>query len=126
MAWRKSPPELIALFDAAIPTDARVERRKMFGYPAAFTNGHLFAGLHQESLILRLDESDCAKLCEAGKAGPFEPMAGRRMRNYVALAPAVLADRKVLGRMIARALAHTAALPPKGPKRPSRTKRNTN
>jgi len=33
MRWRKSPPELIAVFDAALPDDRRVQRRSMFGYP---------------------------------------------------------------------------------------------
>ena len=110
--WRKSPPDLIALFDAAIPRDARVERRKMFGYPAAFTNGHLFAGLHQEDFMVRLPEAVCDRLCESGEARPFVAM-GRRMRSYVLLSPEVLADRKRLGRWIADAIKHTATLPPK-------------
>ena len=53
MAWRKSSPELIAAFDAALPDDRRVQRRKMFGYPCAFTGGNMFTGLHQENLIVR-------------------------------------------------------------------------
>ena len=39
MAWRKSPQHMIDLFDEAVPKDSRIERRKMFGYPAAFLNG---------------------------------------------------------------------------------------
>ena len=61
MAWRKAPESLVSLFHASLPDDPRVEHRKMFGYPAAFTDGHLFAGLHQEDLILRLTESDRAE-----------------------------------------------------------------
>lgn len=38
---------LIHLFDAVLPFGPEIERRKMFGYPAAFLNSHLFAGLHQ-------------------------------------------------------------------------------
>lgn len=30
----------------------------MFGHPAAFVNGNMFAGLVKEKMILRLDESD--------------------------------------------------------------------
>jgi TfoX/Sxy family transcriptional regulator of competence genes len=112
MTWRKSPPELIALFEAAVPQNPRVERRKMFGYPAAFTAGRLFAGLHQEDFILRLPEAECERLCAAGKGRPFVAL-GRRMRGYILLAPDVLADRRALGRFLSRAITHTAALPPK-------------
>ena len=65
MAWRKSPPALIAAFDAALPDDPHVERRKMFGYPAAFAHGHLSTGLHQETLMVRLGEAQRAKLLAA-------------------------------------------------------------
>jgi TfoX/Sxy family transcriptional regulator of competence genes len=119
MAWRKSPPALIALFDAAVPEDPRIQRRKMFGYPAAFTDGRLFAGLHQEDFILRLPEAECERLWATGQGRPFEPMRGRRMRGYVLLSAEVLADREALARLLSRSLAHTAALPPK-PTKPRR------
>jgi hypothetical protein len=45
MVWQKSPAALIARFDELLPKDPRVARRKMFGYPAAFVNGRMFAGL---------------------------------------------------------------------------------
>jgi TfoX/Sxy family transcriptional regulator of competence genes len=54
MAWRESPQTLIDLFDRAVPRSRDIQRRRMFGYPAAFLDGHLFAGLHQEDFILRL------------------------------------------------------------------------
>jgi hypothetical protein len=41
--WKKSPPALIAVFDAAIAGRPGVVRRRMFGYPAAFLNGNLLA-----------------------------------------------------------------------------------
>src|SRR5438046_4701621 len=41
MAWRKSPPELIATFERVVPAGG-AERRLMFGYPAAFVNGKMF------------------------------------------------------------------------------------
>jgi hypothetical protein len=56
MAWTKSPPSLIELFDMSVPSAASITRRKMFGYPAAFANGNLFIGLHQNDFIMRLSE----------------------------------------------------------------------
>jgi TfoX/Sxy family transcriptional regulator of competence genes len=58
MAWTKSPQSLIDLFDKSVPPSATVSRRKMFGYPAAFANGNLFIGLHQNDFIVRVSEED--------------------------------------------------------------------
>jgi hypothetical protein len=103
--WEKSSPELAAAFDAALPDDPRVVRRKMFGYPAAFVNGHMFAGTHEHRIVVRLPEPDAA---------PFEPKPGRPMREYVVVPPAMRADGSALGPWLARALAYAASLPPKG------------
>jgi TfoX/Sxy family transcriptional regulator of competence genes len=113
MAWRKSPQDLIDMFGSSLPSDARIERRKMFGYPAAFVNGKLFAGLHQESFILRLPQAEREKLQREHGANVFEPMAGRPMREYVVLPQAVLSDRDAVGGLLARSIDYTAALPSK-------------
>ncbi len=113
MAWRKSPPELIALFDAALPDDARIERRKMFGYPCAFVNGNMFTGLHQEDWVVRLSEVDRDTAKQDLGAGMFEPMAGRPMREYVSLPEAVLSDDAALADWIGRSLAYASSLPVK-------------
>jgi len=112
MKWRKSPDELIRLFDEVLPDDARVERRKMFGYPAAFTNGNLFCGLHQENLVLRLDEATRAELTKTG-AKPFEPMPGRAMKEYVVAPASLLANRTALKKRIVQSLEYVASLPAK-------------
>jgi TfoX/Sxy family transcriptional regulator of competence genes len=113
MAWRKSPPALVDLFDAVLPADPRIERRKMFGYPAAFVAGRLFSGLHQESFILKLPEPDRETLRAEHGAQAFEPRPGRRMREYVVLPAALLADRAALGSWLARSIEYTAAQGPK-------------
>ena len=45
MKWRKSSETLVQKFAELVPQDPRVERRKMFGYPAAFTGGNYAASL---------------------------------------------------------------------------------
>jgi len=112
--WTKSPPQLIELFDAVMPGPP-AERRQMFGYPAAFVGGNMFAGLHEHRFVLRLGETDGAELLALGGSA-FEPMAGRPMRGYVVAPPSLLADRAALGRWVGRALAHGASLPSKQPK----------
>lgn len=117
MAWQKSPPELIARFDRLVPQDPRVERRKMFGYPAAFVNGRLFAGLHQGDLVLKLPAADRALLQAHGHARAFEPMPGRAMGEFVAVHGDTLPEGPVMSAWMTRALEHVAALPAKPPKR---------
>ena len=113
MAWRKSPQHMIDLFDEVVPKDSRIERRKMFGYPAAFLNGHLFAGLHQESFILKLSPADRVKLRTERDARVFEPMPGRAMREYLVLPEGVLSERRVLSAWIKRSTVYVSTMPPK-------------
>jgi TfoX/Sxy family transcriptional regulator of competence genes len=124
MKWRKSPDELIALFDEVLPDDARVERRQMFGYPAAFTNGNLFCGLHQENLVLRLDDAKRAEMMKAG-AKSFEPMPGRPMKEYVVAPASLLKDRGALKKRIAQSLDYVASLPAKKAKKANKGAKKT-
>lgn len=115
MAWRKAPAALVELFDRAIPADPRIARRKMFGYPAAFLNGNMLAGLHQEDFILRLPGDARAEIARDG-ARPFAPMPGRTMREYVVLPPSLIADGAAMARWLARAIDHVASMPAKAPR----------
>ncbi|MBI3784315.1 MAG: TfoX/Sxy family protein [Deltaproteobacteria bacterium] len=122
MKWQKSPPQLIEAFDAALPNDPSVARRKMFGYPCAFVGGNMFCGLHQDNLIVRLDAAGRAKLLKEKGAALFEPMPGRVMREYVVVPPAIKTDAKRLASWLANGFAYAASLPPKqkvkGPAKP--------
>ncbi len=110
--WRKAPQSLIDTFEAVMPGPPEVERRKMFGYPTCFVNGNLMGGLHQSDMILRLPEGDReALLAEGGR--PFEPMAGRPMREYVVAPQEMLDDQPRLQDWIAKSLAYASSLPPK-------------
>jgi TfoX/Sxy family transcriptional regulator of competence genes len=111
--WRKSPEALAAAFRAALPAGPRVERRQMFGYPAAFVNGNLAAGLHQEQVIVRLPEAERKVLLAKPGARIFEPMPGRPMTEYVVLPPGLVAKAPALRSWIFKAVAYTRALPPK-------------
>ncbi len=107
-------PELVATFDELLPRPPAGPRH-VFGHPAAFVNGNLFMGLFQDRLILRLPDAERPKLMAAG-ARPFEPMAGRPMREYVELSSALLDDRRRLRAWTALAFAYGKSLPPKAPK----------
>ena len=112
MKLSKSPPELIARFDDASPEDPRVVRRMMFGYPALYLNGNMFAGTFQDKVHVRLGGAERSHATEGG-ARPFEPMPGRVMKEYVTLPPNVVADRDRLAEWLTTARDYAAGLAPK-------------
>jgi TfoX/Sxy family transcriptional regulator of competence genes len=123
MEWTKSPVALIQAFDAALPNKAAVERRKMFGYPAAFVGGNMATGLFQEHLIVRLPETRRAVLLGEPGSTRFEPMPGRPMKEYVVVSPAIVSDRRALQSWIGEALTYAGSLPPKSKKSATATAR---
>ena len=112
MAWEKSPRELADRFGRVLDRFPEAERRKMFGYPAAFVGGHMVTGLHQRDWVVRLPE-DQQEAARAEGATAFEPMPGRPMKNFVALPAATIADEEALARWVERAVGHGMTLPPK-------------
>ena len=122
MQWKKTPPELVATFDKAAPDDPRVTRKPMFGYPALFVNGNMFASTFQDKVVVRLNETDRAELERRG-AVQFEPMAGRPMREYVVAPPAIVAKPAELRGWVDRARSHAAGLPPKAGTRKATAKK---
>jgi len=113
MAWEKSPPWLIELFAASLPERPGLERRKMFGYPAAFVNGNLFAGLFRDIVFARLPPGEWADLQAEFGARNFEPMPGRPMRSYLVFPDEILEDEARLAALLGSAYAFAAALPAK-------------
>ena len=118
--FTKTPPALIAAFDAASPSRAGVERKTMFGYPALFLKGNMFAFTFGPNVAVRLDDAGRAKALKSG-AGPFEPMPGRPMQEYVAV-PAAQMKGAALKKWIADGLAYADTLPAKAAKKPTAKK----
>jgi TfoX/Sxy family transcriptional regulator of competence genes len=109
----KASPGIVELFGDAVPVDAAgVQRRQMFGYPAAFVNGNLFMSVYGDDVVLRLGEPDRDVLAGLGGQG-FEPMPGRPMPGYLLVPSSVRDDRTALAEWVDRALRFAAALPPK-------------
>jgi TfoX/Sxy family transcriptional regulator of competence genes len=118
MQWRKPPEELVELFHTLIPDDPAIDFKPMFGTPAYFTGGNMFACVHQESVIVRLGDDQRRELLALPGAAQFEPMEGRPMREYVALPPDM--DHAAIGAWIAQAFGYAASLPQKV-KKPRKT-----
>jgi TfoX/Sxy family transcriptional regulator of competence genes len=112
-SFTKSPPELVARFDATAARFPEARPRKMFGYPALFVGGNLVTGLFADGWMIRLAEADLAEVLTLPGAKPFEPMAGRTMKGYALLPAAVVADDAALDGWIGRAIAFVRTLPAK-------------
>ena len=112
MPWKKTPPEIAAAFEKAKPTDPAVVSRPMFGYPSVFLNGNHFAGTFQDKIVVRLSAEDRARAMKAG-ATPFEPMAGRPMKEYVVVPTRDVGKPVALAGWIERARVHATTLPAK-------------
>jgi TfoX/Sxy family transcriptional regulator of competence genes len=109
--WGPASEQWIKVFGPA--SDGLGEQRKMFGYPCAFVNGNMFAGLHEAGLILRLPEPEREEFLQLKGSARFEPMPGRFMREYV-VAPAGMArEPKAVAKWLRRAFAYGSSLPAK-------------
>ena len=115
--WKKSSEALKERFAMIVEGLGGVEQRQMFGYPCAFANGYLFFGLHEENMILRLDEADREAFLKKTGSHLFEPMAGRPMREYVVIAPKWQKSSAQLKRWLSRSLSYVRGLKPKTKRR---------
>jgi TfoX/Sxy family transcriptional regulator of competence genes len=112
-AWKKTSPELVAAFDKAVPASPSVTRRPMFGYASAFVNGNMFAGTFQNSIVVRLAETDRAALLKVKGATPFAPM-GYPMKAYIVVPAGIVVKPMELGAWIERGHRYGLTLPAKG------------
>ena len=67
-SFDKPPSELVDRFAAVMDAYPEAERKKMFGYPAAFVGGNMATGLFADKWVVRLpdDEIEPAKARGAG------------------------------------------------------------
>lgn len=116
MKWSKPPGELVRSFEEKV-AGIDCERRKLFGYPCAFINGNMFFGTFTDGLFLRLGEKGAGDArARHGDIRPFEPRAGRPMREYVVLPERVRLDDSLLDPLLEAALRYVRTLPPKNRK----------
>ena len=117
----KPTEEMKDFFASVVPDHPGVKIRPMFGQLSAFVNGNMFMGIFGDDVLVRLPEDDRETIVDAG-GRPFEPMAGRPMREYVVLPGGWRDEPDRVREWAARALDHADELPPKQPKRKTERK----
>jgi hypothetical protein len=111
--FTKSPPEVVARFEAVAARHPSAEARQMFGYPALFVGGNYATGLFEDRWVARMAPADLEALLALPGAAPFSPMPGRSMTGWATLPADVVADDAALDGWLAKALAFAASLPAK-------------
>jgi len=100
----------------ALPADAEVTERRMFGGLAFLLNGHMFAGVVGSELMVRLGYQAAQQALEHDHVREMD-FTGRPMKNMIFVQPAGLHGR-ALGRWVTAAADHARTLPPKPPRHP--------
>jgi TfoX/Sxy family transcriptional regulator of competence genes len=117
MAWKKASQALIETLEEAVRAYG-CDRRVMFGSPTFFVNNNMFAGVFEDTVILRLSEKDrLAAYSEYDEVRPFTPMAGRPMKEYAAFPESITSNKEVFGEWLGRSYRYAASLAPKEPRR---------
>ena len=113
MAWKKVSPEMCEILEKGL-AGFECRNKPMFGCPAYFVNDNWFAGVHQDTILIKLDE--CGReefLSTYPDASFFEPKKGRPMREFVTLPEEVHCDFDRLQHWLERSYGYASSLPPK-------------
>lgn len=70
------------ILDTFLLENTLVNPGKMFGHPAYYVGGKLFASLYMDGVCVKLPESRVKELLKKESYTPFEPM-GRKMKQWV-------------------------------------------
>jgi TfoX/Sxy family transcriptional regulator of competence genes len=122
MPWKKANKALIDILGKHL-ADYQCDRRLMFGAPTYFVNGNMFAGVHEDTIILRLSEVDLKNIfSQFEEVKPFTPMGTHVMKEYATL-PLVIAEKEDdLKSWLNRSYNYASSLPPKPAKQSSKRK----
>lgn len=113
MKSKPSPFALASAFERATRNARGIEHRKMFGYPAVFVRGNMFAGLLRNQMVVKLANADLKRMLALPGARPLVAMKGRVMRQWAVVPRAMHGDVVALKRWLSRAKSYCRSLPPK-------------
>ena len=91
---------------------SHAESKKMFGGVCHLLNGHMFCGVYQDYLILRLGEAETSEAMESPYARPFD-ITGRPMKGWIMLDQKGFPTKKDLTEWLMKARQFADTLPPK-------------
>jgi TfoX/Sxy family transcriptional regulator of competence genes len=119
MPWKKANKDLIDILEKMM-LNYRCDRRMMFGAPTFFVNGNMFTGVHEDSIILRLSETDLKEMfAQFKEVKPFTPMGGHAMKEYAAVPESLASNPDAFKYWLDKSYNYASSLPQKAAKRTS-------
>jgi TfoX/Sxy family transcriptional regulator of competence genes len=113
MPWQKANKGMIALLEKQM-LNYPADRRFMFGSPTFFVKGNMFAGVHQNTIILKLSEPDLSAILKKfEEVKRFTPMNGHVMKGYAAIPENIASQPLVLDEWLVKSFKYASSLPPK-------------
>ena len=107
----RSSKESEDFFRSVLPEKAQVTLRPMFGNLAGFAGGKMFAGVYGDDIFVRLSEEEGSELLKNDGASTFEPMKGRKMKEYVVVPKSWRTQPAKVKPWVARSLVWSSKLP---------------
>lgn len=98
---------------AALARRRGVSEKKMFGGVAFLADGHMFCGVNQADLVVRVGPEAWAKALARRHARPMD-FTGKPLSGYVYVAPPGVRTAASLKAWVERGLEFARTLPPKG------------
>lgn len=80
----KASTALLERFEVLTEVVPGADRKLVFGCPSCLVSGHMFFGVHETGLFVKLSPDVGEELLAEGGA-PFEPMPGRAMNGFYVL-----------------------------------------
>jgi TfoX/Sxy family transcriptional regulator of competence genes len=115
--WKKSSPELGKLLEASM-LGITSDRKMMFGSPVYMINRNMFAGVHEDSIFIRLSAADREEISGTfPEAKAFEPLKGRIMKEYITVPKALYGNKAAFRQWLNRAQAYAIELPTRAGKK---------
>lgn len=110
MSWPKASEEKERLLDELVE-GLDFQKKRMFGAPAYFAGHSMFAGVFADDIFIRLKEEDRARFAKENKGTKgFEPMEGRRMREYIVAPHGLLKDKRAMREWLAVSRDYAASI----------------
>jgi TfoX/Sxy family transcriptional regulator of competence genes len=98
------------------------EKKKMFGHETFFLNGYMFAGANVDGIYVHIgEEAKNDALSRESGVGPFEPMQGMVMKEYLLLENKIYSDSAQLKKWLQLSSQYLISLPPKKKKKQRNT-----
>lgn len=112
-SWTSPSQELEAYLEDLL-VQYPVEKRRMFGCPVFFFQKNMFCGVFRDQIFLRFSNEDIKSLLsEYDEISHFEPLKGKKMKQYLSFPETVYSDIPAFQQLLEKSFSYMLTLKPK-------------